>query len=794
MKSRSLVGLGVLISFSVWSQEIEILCSKALLSEMQKQKLISNSSGICLQSLTDLPQVNIGLGSSVYSSGAASGKSLGNDDVKIKEISEILTGTTLGKTPFEVHGYADGQNNTLPSYTDQFLGTKATFTKADIRSRIKDAHTSEKILELLSDVDDSEELNPVRGGGSKSSFKKESGVKYHQNIERVMSLVNNYYLAIDRSVQTCMQLMEGTFSSEEIAKKNCSKKVAGYASPNVEIASHGQSTCDARRKAVLILNPGVKATSSEDPGSVHPNFKIPQEGESRRDMQMAATLDLFKKISKSGGEPATEIDKIALKCSGDPLDSTAYNFNRDNLLRMYSDIQSLSNGVADSKLKEAVLKGDYPTVKKYVEEANEQLGQGLVTKEDPVQKLMDGLNFGLDSSAENARVTFSMIDPNSKTKIECSKFNDGRLPQDYEINYTKVPVFRCARRVDGRGTYSFYVMDPNSKTKVFEIETNNGTDWDKRKYEVKDVVFGNRKYPNASRDMASTDVFNCLSSSAAIEEKLSHQNQTGAGGELIDPYDLRPDKSGKVKVSLDTKSIPSFTRKGPPDVVEKGWMCERCHNGLIVTGDAKSGFHTEKRSREVVQNEAGKHSQSKAPVTGMGLTFGSMKNLGFRKVTRESFDGKCAPPKKVCDCLKNASSYGGLDNIIAKSTTVNLNANLQADMDMAEGDMKNSCLYTPPLAHSCSVAPSGQGADAINRGLKSPTCQALDRFLAHYPERGAVINQNYPKKIDYLNTFQQAKLAPMLCKNAFPSEDDAKDCKTGTAGGSSGSGSKASHQ
>ena len=336
-----LLGALALFSSSVLAQDLEVLCSKALLTEMQKQKLITNSSGVCLQSLNDLPQVTIGLGSSVYSSGVASGKSLGNEDEKIKVVSEILTGETLAKSKFEIHGYADGENNTIPSYTDKFLGTKTTFTKSDIRSQIKDANTRSKILELLNEVDDKQEITPVKSAGNGASFKHESGVTYVKNIDRVMSLINNYYLAVDRGVQTCMQLAQGEYGSDDVAKKVCEKRVTGYASPNSEAVSSGNIHCDARRKAVLVLNPGVKATSSTNPGLVQPNFRIPQEGESRRDMQVASTLDLFKKISTSGTDPQTAIEKLATNCSGNPLDGAAYEFNKQNLLRMASNCINL---------------------------------------------------------------------------------------------------------------------------------------------------------------------------------------------------------------------------------------------------------------------------------------------------------------------------------------------------------------------------------------------------------------------------------------------------------------------
>ncbi len=177
--------------------------------------------------------------------------------------------------------------------------------------------------------------------------------------------------------------------------------------------------------------------------------------------------------------------------------------------------------------------------------------------------------------------------------------------------------------------------------------------------------------------------------------------------------------------------------------------------------------------------EGGTHSQSSAPISKLGLTFGSMKNLGFRKVTRESFDGNCAAPKKVCDCLKNSSKNGGLDKILSASTVINLNKELKADMPMTENDLKNSCLYTPPVAPSCSVAPSGKGGEHVKRGLEAPICLALNRLLEKYPERKAIIDKIYPKMQDYYTSHEKVKLGSMLCKNAFPSDDDSKDCPLG---------------
>ncbi len=786
-----------LFSSIVLAQDLEVLCSKALLTEMQKQKLITNSSGVCLQSLNDLPQVTIGLGSSVYSSGVASGKSLGNEDEKIKVISEILTEKSLSSMNFEIHGYADGENNTISSYTDKFLGSKSTFTKSDVRMRIKDEHTRSKILELLSEVDEKTPINPVRSPTSGASFKHEPGVDYVKNIDRVMSLINNYYLAFDRGVKTCLQLAQQSNEAVERTVEKCEKKVNGHASPNSEVASSGHIHCDARRKAVLILNPGEKATSSTNPGLVQPNFRIPQEGESRRDMQVASTLDLFKKISTAGTDPQTAIDKLATNCSGNPLDGAAYEFNKQNLLRMHADITGLASKLTDTKLKDAVLKGNYGKVKEALLKAEEALQEGESNLEDPVQKLMKGLNYGLDKEAQMARVSFHMATPKAGFEVRCKRVEKPSELKSFEYYNQDLPVFECYDydSINKKsGSKKFVVEDPKNRSKVFKLDYANGNTLKlKKSADLTAWVYQDSKYPKASRDLSSTDVFNCLSAASAIEEKLENQNQTGAGGEVIDPYELYPDASGNVKVSINPNSIPSHPRNKDDKNPDKGWMCDKCHSGVHVQTDDKKVSSVSKRSRDFIQIQGGTQSQAKAPLSNMGLTFGSMKNLGFRKVTRESFGGKCPASKKVCDCLRNVSDYGGLDQVLVNSQTINLNKTLQGSIPMTESDLKNSCLYTPPVAHSCSVAPSGKGNEKVNPGLKSPSCLALQRFMEKYPERKALYEKTYPKLEDYLATFQKVKLTPLLCKNAFPSEDDAKDCKWGTSG-SGTSGSQTSRQ
>lgn len=746
---------------------IEVLCSKALLSEMQGKGLVSNSSGICLQSLNDLPLVSIGLGSSVYSSGQSDGKSLGSNDQKVREISEILTGNNLDKTPFNVLGYADGQNNTIPEYTKTFLNDQKTFTKNDIRLNIKDQHTRGQILDLLKDVPEGQAINPVWGEGNKTSFKHDAGVNYVKNIDRVMSLVNNYYLALERAKKTCEQLVE----VEKI--QSCQSKISGFASPSTEISSKGQIRCDARRKAVLILNPGAEAAENLEPSKVQPNFRIPDEGESRRDMQVAASLDLLKKIMLDGGEAnaRSTIEKLASTCSGYKL-GDGYNLNKQNLERMYEDIYRINSVNPNPELKKAVINGDYKKIKSLLLNKEE--------KNEYEKKLAEVLTYGRDQQ----QISDRLVVMRDNKKLKCIQ------KQVYDQNQRKVVVLKVPINhinydvYDCEGTLIVKEFNHKNKSQIVKISYVNERigyrhekDKDGNLIPSSEFKYVDHKYPFASREKPSTDVFNCLSASKAIEEKLEDSNQTGAGGQIIDPSQFVA-KDGHITVAIDPEKIGKHKDKN--GAVSVGWMCSKCHSGIHVNKNDKYERVISKKTREYINTSASLDSESKAPISQMGLTFGSMKNLAFRKVTRESFGGQCPTNKKVCDCLKNVSHYGGLDKVLEKSAVINLNQKLESKMPFNELDQQESCLYTPPVAPACSVDPSGRGVENKNKGFESESCLALERFFKKYPERKAINEAKFKTPNDFLDSFEKIPLNSLLCKKVFPSENDAKDCGTGT--------------
>ena len=786
---------------SSWANEpdFDVLCSKALLQEMSDEKLISNNdSGVCIQDLNDLPTVSIGLGTEAYPTGKAATRLNAKVQKDLHTVSEILTSKKLSEIPFSLVGYADGQNNDMGDYSLVFLadlGNKRTFNRGDIIKFIKDEPTKKKILELLKRFPE------------KTEFSIDDT---NDTIKRVMSLARNYYLAMDRAQRTCEQLLPFDIKDKvqyEKDQEKCNSSISGHASPLSEVIDNGNNNCSARRKSVLVLNSSVNTSQHSNPSEVQPRFQIPR-GTAVRDMQMASTLNLFKQISK--GDPYQVIEKIAQDCTGGQTNTQAFDYNKQNLLRMYDDINSLASSSDDPALKQAIYAGNYKEVKRLIEPI-------LDSKDHKNYKIAETIVNGFDRDGAKARAGFIEydVDKNKYGKIlNCTSYEKLTDPVHVhefkslkKINFADGETrdfFECIQK-DGRTYYlagKFETDPPLSsldKEKKLANSLLESSNWIKRidnkfspgswnpSYKVVDT-----KYPFASRSPSNTDIFNCLSPSAAIGEKMQSVD-SGDAGHFIETDKLVPDANGKITAKINEASITSHKKKNVDTESEKGWICEKCHNGLkIKTVDEKS--IPVKTSREVIFKDASSSANEKTPMSEMGLTFGSMKNLGYRKVTRDSFGSSCPEGKSVCDCLKQAGqTEGDLDEILKKSIVVNLNS-LKGEFNFSNSDKSNSCLWAPPVSPSCIVQPNGKSSERTNILAESLNCKALDRFFAKYNKRNPVKDPTDPNKetklIEYLNKFSSKDLNKLQCKNVFPNEDDTKDCPT-SSGGSSTSGAKA---
>jgi hypothetical protein len=598
--------------------------------------------------------------------------------------------------------------------------------------------------------------------------------KYHPKIISVMSLARNYYLALSRARKTCEKLV----GIDEASIKKCLDATSGFASPNSEIASSGQINCGNRRKSVLQLNPGIDGSQNGSPSKIEPKFKIPSN-DAIRDMQMASTLDLFKKISQGDGNIDQVIEKMATSCSDGKTSSNSFEYNKQNLRRMYDDISALVASSDNSALRNAVTAGDY---KKAAPLIKEILNIGDTDKN---YKLSETIVKGFNHDA--ALVRNKIFDKNNKPVSCISKsnlnfgFSDSKIPDGFPATY-----FEC-KDSDGK---MFNVKNIAGDKISFQesslpprelVISGNKTKFSELPLAV--FKFLDEKYPLASRSPTNTDIFNCLSASSAIEEKMK-STLNGDAGQFIEPDLLRPDESGQLSASINMKNISKFENSNGKHA---GWICEKCHNGLRVEA-LENKLVVNKFSREMGNKEAAKDANELMPKKDMGLTFGSMKNLGLRKIQREYFGSDCPKPKSVCGCLKNVKD-GGLDNIIKQAKVVDMKK-LNANFDFTQDDRSESCLWAPPVSPSCMVQPNGQNSDNVVKGFEGASCQALKRFFGKYPSKNPSngetdLAKTEQKLGEYLKKFEKMKISDLQCSQAFPSDDDLKDCPWPEKGGAS---------
>jgi hypothetical protein len=730
MKSIINFILSILITsfFSInYAQEdLEQQCAKLLLKNMKEQNLIGNGSdGICIQDLDSLPKVTIGLGSSVYKIGSADGNSLGDNASKVKQLSKILTGKEMQENEFSIVGYADGLNNTIDAYRNSIFGDKDHFTKKDLVDKITDSNTRSKILELLSDT------------AEDSQFKKNHN---HKNFERVLSLIGNYYLAVDRAKETCEQLTSNPTNS-------CNDKISGLASPESEVKFHGENACGLRRRSVLMFGASSKSSQQSTPSEINPSFMTPPTN-TILDMQIAASLDLMKRIK--GNDPTTVIEKIAAECSGNNTNSTAFQYNRQNLKRMYDDINQQLDKSTNPKLKDAILKGDFLTSKSELEKLNEN---------DPDYQLKETVINGMNKKAAFERLT---VKPNgaSAKPLNCER-NTPEKDSRFSENYLECKNPTYPHR-------PLYFSLPVSETsEIQELEINDSGKTERKKFT--NFVSIDPTYPMASRGPTSTDPFNCLSVSQAIENQLKNSTPDGSSGEFIEPSTLIAKDDGKINARI--KSLKEISLKSKPEKTAKGWVCEACHNGLKQEINANGGPELKYTSREMVQRDAASEAYKALPLEDSGLTFGSMKKLGLRKITRDHFGESCPKTKTVCQCLKDENIISGkLDRIIKEADVINLDK-FNLNLNFQPSDKDNTCFWAPPVSPTCTVAPNGKNHEDTKRGLASESCQALERFFVSYPYKRPTTDLT-----DYLKTQTTRPVDELVCKNIFPAENDLKDC------------------
>ena len=770
----------LLLSLSSYAESIEEMekdCSRAVVGFLKEKGVITGGEdGLCISDLKSLPQIHIGMGSRTFPLGNAdqfqvSKKTQDN----LQTLREILTGGN-DKATVAFTGYADGEQNNIEQFDSRFLAAGETsYTKQELKNKISDTRTLKAVLDLLEKYPENEKI------------------PYDQSkpeLKTVQSLIRNYYLANDRAKKVCETAMpQGT---------DCSKApIEGFASPALETA--GNKQCDARRRAFLSFNlsPSGMRKAKSNNGRFGPHFETPNPTEYQRDIQIAASVDLFSKLYAQTGSTDLDVNAknidlvLPPECTGNKkvLENT-----RDNSKRLLDHVKKSLVNVTDKNFKDVVLKGDYQGIKKKLNYLNdkEDSGKALTPEEQAQMKVITIITQGVDRT--DMKTDLLNIDAGRDyLRLSGTLKKVTRTGANGEV---ETLYFSSAQRNMNGSSYGIAVYDENGNARFVDNATfyNIESKWKRNpnqtlgevlpfesKYHIgHGVQVANSKYPKASAMNPSTDNFSCFSVASAIEENMQSNNDS-----LVDASLLVSGEQAKLNVFLDSRAISHLNNdpKRP-----KGWACTGCGSGVVFNNEGKLVY----KPRDY-DNGAAAFQAVTSQAQSNSLTMGSLKNLKVFNISRESFGGKCGGSKSVCDCVKELpAGKGELEKLLKHESTQKIAMtgmeSIYKNRDSSYARFENTwtlpkpednCIFTPPVPHTCQVDPKGRSKESKSNSRKDiVACKILDSLKTKYA---------LAADID-VNKYKNTVLGGSVCKKSLPTSDEGADCgykSLGTSGASS---------
>lgn len=744
--------------------EMELDCSKAVVGFLKEKGVITGGEdGLCIGDLKSLPKIHVGLGSNTFPLGNADQFNVSKKTQdNLQTIQEVLRGKN-SKAEVSFVGYADGEQNNIAQFDSRFLKSgESSYTKNDLKNKIADTRTLKTILDLL------------------KSYPDDAKIPYDQSrpeLKTAQSLIRNYYLANDRAKKVCQTALP--------AGTDCDKApIQGYASPDLE--TNGNKQCGPRRRAFMTvdLSPSGMKKAKNNTGRFSPHFEIPNPMEYQRDLQIAASLDLFSKLAKQTG--STDISKykdnidliLPPECQSNP---NVLSYIRSGAKRLISDVSQNLGKVTDAKFKESVLKGNYKEIKKKLEALNEkeELGKPLTAEELAQQKVIEIVTSGSDRGAlrdydikPGYRASFTL---DKKIETVERTLPDGRV-EVLKANIVKKKGYPSVILYTNSGekvvvninSYQQFIRtwktSPNQRIGQIvpadkKVEAYNN-----------DFTLIDNSYPDAGyATTPSTDLMNCFSAAEAIEENLKENADA-----LTDASLLVSGEQAKLNVGLNSLQVAHLEGDHSKP---RGWACTKCQSGIKYdpnTGTFDYKARDYEKNRDAAQSVFGQHNTN-------SLTVGSLKNLKVFNISREAFDGKCPDSKSVCDCVKD---QGGLEKLLNHSTTEKIS--LLGEKGTSSGVLsgsndkvvrwdkswtfpkpENHCIFTPPVPHTCQVDPKGRSQESkSNARNEILACQILDNIKAKY---------NLPTDID-VKKYKNVVLGSSLCRKSLPTTNEEQDC------------------
>jgi hypothetical protein len=748
----------ILLTFASASiaQEQQEKCKEGLINELHRTGLITPN--VCVD-FNNYPNFNVKIHNGRYQLGKDQ-KEYGEQDIyAVKGLMNLMNGMPESKT--ELKGYTDAYPMDDRYDQDLFQAAKGEvankkygipkISKSEIE-RIDDDHTRQVLLNYYNQWEKS----------GKKPVELSSANPF-------VDVLRNYKLSVDRSANYCKQF---GIDCQKVKLTGSASALAIEANANADKAdrmSKDELNCPERRGAELkfIFDDKVREDGPTYTGDYIPKYKTASKT-LQDNMHIAGSLDMFSRMQKSQfahpkdnpiNDPYfldVEKDQERFRnlmqdnpgCSKDP-------YSVDAARRLYwavmhekeqaKQLASKASGSFKSQndlLQKMIESGDYSSYQK-----SPELKQifAIATHSE---------FFRFDLAAKGAGGSMHAVDMFTGLlagdKLQSEKF-DKEFPHIKSVNDKKLyaQMVLTARTIAiGRPVfteYASYFGDLNAYEKGIIYGSNKSTGIKHQDALIKDHLKINktgkdiRRYPNAPSPMAlnrhgqietnlhpaPTSVFSCFDVYNAMAD---HIKDNSTDQSMLVDY-LKPGQTIKMDAdhvqSLQYKELYKINGQTESVVQQtKGWVCQECGSGVHVHDDGN--VHIVSRDRDANWDSRKGAVQAVKSSREDGLTIGSMLNLTSYII----------PDCQGCNCLKNKSG-DELKAILTSDKTkkhyfTEDNGQGQLALSKNPGEIKDNktCLFVPPVPHSCTLRPKGESEkeNKINEIKGRLYCEIRDKL------------------------------------------------------------------
>ena len=470
------------------------------------------------------------------------------------------------------------------------------------------------------------------------------------------------------------------------------------------------------------------------------------------------------------------------------------DFAVDSARRIYWAVKSTKDFVSPA-LYEAVVKGDFAAVYKFYETPSTE-AKYLIPDRNILSVLFSGGNNslariqtktncpriraeepdGLNSSsysecklsADSSPDIFELLKKTTKKGKVTANDNIYELSKLTKLKENETQDFYIIQDIVSKNNYYLYDRQSN-KTHFFSFDHTSdacygvgpSTNYKPKKnaQRIDDqlspsclqlVTNSQIKVPNSFtpqappvRGVVPSDSMNCFDASKGLDHELRNLNPEGEPSVSMEAANYQKplcklQNNGSLNVTVDPKdfSVIDGAAKG-----QQGFMCTGCSSGIAYNAKTKNFNYNARQLNSAVNDEPGTQKamakMTWAEGAGRPMSLAGLKHLKTYVIPN------CGPScENACECLRDGNlkdkisdpSVQALDftDLTMGNTKAIISSDPKTSKEVEPGKRQFSCVFTPPVPHTCSFNPLGDTPSEVKTddhfGEVCPITEALKKL------------------------------------------------------------------